>query len=165
MIEAIFERRSIRKFEDKIVESEKIDLLMKAAMYAPSGHNRQPYQFIVCDDQKVIDDLHNLHAASPALKEAKLCIVVCGYEGESPAEKTYYLDCAAATQNILLEAYDLGLGTCWMGINKSTEHLFIDYFKLPENIHPINLIAVGYPAESRPRPERYKAEKVHYNQW
>ncbi len=164
MIESIFNRRSIRKYKTDPVTDEQVKDLLTAAMMAPSAVNRQPWHFIVCNDREVIDKIRADHPYSKMLEMAPLCIVVCANKDDLGY---YQQDCAAATQNLLLAADDMGLGTCWMGVAPRPERMdpIAAIFKLPENIVPFNLIAVGVPDEARPRPDRYDESKVHYNKW
>jgi len=113
-------------------------------------------------------DLSELHPYAKMLKEAPVCSVGCA-DKRLQAGPYYYLeDCAAATQNILLCAHELGLGTCWMGVTPVKERMeaIKEYFKLPEEIEVFSLIAVGWPNEQKERPnDRFKPERIHKNAW
>nr|NQU92686.1 nitroreductase family protein [Bacteroidota bacterium] len=115
-ITTILNRRSIRKYITKPVEPEKTDQLLEAAMYAPSARNYRPWHFIVVDERKKLDDLSELHPYAKMLKEAPLAIVVCGDKSIEKEEGYLAINCSAATQNILLSAFDLGLGSVWLGL-------------------------------------------------
>lgn len=164
-LEAIFTRRSVRKYTDESVSEEDLKTLLEAAMNAPSANNRQPWHFIVVRKRARLDAIMDVHPYSKMLKEASLAIVVCG---DSDITKTYWVqDCSAATQNILLAARALGLGTVWLGVhsNPDREPPVKQLFELPENIHPLCIIAVGHPAEEKGRVERYQAERIHQESW
>jgi nitroreductase len=79
----------------------------------------------------------------------------------------WVVDCAAAVQNLLLAAHALGLGAVWTGVYPETERMtkFAQLLKLPENVVPHSLIVLGYPAETLPREDRYKGERVHRDGW
>ena len=166
-MEAFFDRRSIRQYQNKPVEKEKIDQVILAAMYAPSAVNCQSWQFIVCDDKKIISDLHKMHVYTDALITAPVCIVVCG-DANAEFSKDYHLiDCSLAAENLMLCAQKLGLGTCFHGIapGNLVSKPITKYFGLPENIKPFCLLSLGYPDEQKERPQRYDESKVHHNKW
>lgn len=165
MLDAIMNRRSIRKYRPDPITDDQIRALLTAAMMAPSARNGQPWHFVVCRDRAVLDALRASHPYAEMLKEAPLCIAVCAEEGE--VRGYYQQDCAAATQNLLLAAAEMGLGTCWMGVAPRPERMepVARTLNLPPHVKPFNLIAVGHPAEVRPRPERYRADRIHFDRW
>ena len=164
---AIHNRRSIRKYKSQIVEPEKIELLLKAAMYAPSARNTQSWQYIVITDRSKLDEIRKVHPYAGMLKEATLSILVCGDKTLETNEGYLNTNCSASTQNILLAAHDLGLGSVWLGVYPREERInaMVTLFKLPDHILPISLIAFGYPAESKEYPDRFLPERIHYNKW
>jgi nitroreductase len=102
------------------------------------------------------------------LREAPLCIVVCAEPAKQIATDGYWIqDCSAATQNILLAATDLGLGSCWLGLHPSEgrPEAMRDLLGTPDTIIPMAAIALGHPAETQPPSERYDAERVHWEGW
>jgi nitroreductase len=165
--DAIFTRRSIRKYETKSVEQEKIQKLLTAAMYAPSARNTQSWQYIVITDRSVLNSLMDVHPYAQMLTEATLAVLVCGDKTLEPNEGYLNTNCSASTQNILLAAQALGLGSVWLGVYPRQERMksIAGLFKLPEHVIPISLIAVGYAAETKMDPGRYMPERVHYNKW
>ena len=167
MLDTIYDRRSIRKYQEKPVEEKLLNEILKAGMYAPSAVNKQPWHFVVITDKGVMRDVKNLHPYASSLQTAPVAIMVCGDTNLEFAQNFYLTDCAAVTENILLAAKWLGLDTCWMGIYpwEKTMKDFSDYFKLPENIKPYSLIAVGYGAETKSRPDRFDESKIHINKW
>ncbi len=167
MLDTIYDRRSIRKYQEKPVEEKLLNEILKAGMYAPSAVNKQPWHFVVITDKEVMRDIENLHPYASSLQTAPVAIMVCGDTNLEFAQNFYLTDCAAVTENILLAAKWLGLDTCWMGIYpwEKTMKDFSDYFKLPENIKPYSLIAVGYGAETKSRPDRFDESKIHINKW
>ncbi|MGB4428427.1 MAG: nitroreductase family protein [Thermacetogeniaceae bacterium] len=166
-LEAILTRRSIRRYPAEPVAEDLIKKLLEAAMYAPSAHNQQPWQFIVIQDRQLLDKIPEFHPYSSMLKSAPLAILVCGDSSRFKSSYFWPQDCAAATQNILLAARALGLGTVWMGVYPKENLMegLRTLFKIPEEIIPFSLIAVGYPAEEKLKPERFDEQRIHYNGW
>ena len=167
MIEGILTRRSIRKYTDKNITKEQVDTLLKAAMYAPSARNQQPWHFVVVTERDVLNQITQVHPYAKMLAEAQLAILVCGDETLELSQGYWVVDCSAATQNILLAAHGMGLGAVWLGLHPREERkqAIRDLFKLPEKIQPLSLISIGYPDEKKEMPERFKPERIHYNKW
>ena len=164
-LDVIFTRRSIRQYTDEPVTEEQIKILLEAGMNAPSANNRQPWHFIVVDAREHLKAIMEVHPYSKMLEQAPMAIVVCADITRS--ERYWQQDCAAATQNILLAARALGLGSVWLGVYPKEERTkgITRLFDLPEHIRPLCVIAVGHPAEEAERVERYDSSKVHRNQW
>jgi nitroreductase len=114
--EAILSRRSIRKYLPTPVSEHDIHQLLDAAMNAPSSSNGQPWHFVVVSDRKLLDEIPRFHAYSGMLKEAPLAVVVCGDTSLEKTKGVWVQDCSAATQNLLLAARALGLGSVWLGV-------------------------------------------------
>jgi nitroreductase len=165
--EALFTRRSIRKYTDKAVEDEKIQEILKAAMYAPSARNTQPWQFLVISEKGMLNKIKQVHPYASMLAEAPLAVLVCGDKTYEPDENYLNTNCSAATQNLLLAAHALGLGGVWLGVFPRKERMdaLTNLFGLPENITPISLVAIGYPDEKKSVPGRFLPERIHYNKW
>lgn len=164
-LEALFTRRSIRRYTDEPVSDDDLETILEAGMNAPSANNRQPWHFVVVDDREKLNAIMDIHPYSRMLAEAPVAILVCG---DTEVSSGYWQqDCAAATENILLAARALGLGTCWLGVtpNEQRAPAIADLFGLPENMQPLNVIALGHPAEEKGRVDRYSDEKVHKNGW
>lgn len=168
----IFTRRSIRSFiKEKKVEQEKIDILLRAAQQAPSACNKQPWEFLVLNDEKVIDSIAPIDKHYVLAAKAPLVIIVLGnektsYRGENGLA-WYPQDLSASIQNILLQAAELGLGSVWIGtypdevrINGLKKH-----FNMPEYITPFAVIAIGYSEDKHKFVDRYDNSKVHYNKY
>lgn len=166
-MEAILSRRSIRKYESKPVSAELVHQLLDAAMNAPSSSNGQPWHFIVIDDRKVLEEIPKFHPYSNMLKESPVAIVVCGDVNLEKAKGIWVQDCSAATENILIAARALGLGSVWLGMFPVDERVAgaRKLFGLPDNVIPHSIIAIGYPGETKPQANRYNAERVHKNRW
>jgi nitroreductase len=166
-MEAILSRRSIRKYDSKPVSAELVHQLLDAAMNAPSSSNGQPWHFIVIDDRRVLDEIPKFHPYSSMLKESPVAIVVCGDVKLEKAKGIWVQDCSAATENILIAARALGLGSVWLGMFPVDERVAgaRKLFGLPDNVIPHSIIAIGYPGETKPPANRYNAERVHKNRW
>ena len=169
VLEAIFARRSIRKFTKTPVEKEKIKLLLEAAMSAPSAMNNQPWEFIVVDDLKQLMMLKV--GLTYANHNAPLGIVVCGSPKAARrallAQRFWVQDCTAALENMLIAAVGLGLGTVWCGINP----IFVyethvrGVLKIPKEVTPLGLVLVGYPAEMKEPGTKYEEKRVHWQKY
>ena len=101
------------------------------------------------------------------LEEAANAIVVCGDLDLEESESFILQDCAAATQNILLAAHELGLGTVWLGVHPREERLkpLIEILQIPDHILPVSMVSVGKPDEYREQPDRYNIERIHQDKW
>lgn len=165
---AIFERRSIRNYLELPVESEKIKTILRAAMYAPSSENKRPWSFIVVEDREIIKEFQRIQQYASALTKAPFLVVVCA-DSNIQKDQVYYLeDCAAATQNMLLAAYEAGLGTCWLGLDSPEEESTKEIkrlFNLPEHIVPVSGVAIGYPEKTRTAKERFDESRIHFDKW
>ncbi len=166
-IDTIYDRRSVRKYIDKEVNPDLVDEILRAAMFAPSGCNKQPWHFVVFNDRNVIKEVKSMHPYATALETAPVCIMVCGDTEKEMATGFYQVDCSAAIENMILAAKALGLDTCWMGIYpwEETMAAFTKHFSLPENIKPFALISLGYSEVKLERPKRYDSSRIHYNKW
>ena len=158
-------RRSIRKYTEEPVSKEDIDLLMHAAMSGPSACNKTPWEFYVITDETVLEKLRNASRYSKIY--APLAIVVCGSLSRAlPSQLAPYWiqDCSAATENILLAATDLGLGTVWCGIHpqKRAEERVREALGLTEKQIPLNIIYVGHPDQVQEPRDQYKETYIHY---
>lgn len=162
VFDTILARRSIRSFEDKPIEHEKIELLLKAAMAAPSACNLQPWAFVVVDEP---DTLSRLKEATQQGKyNAPLAIVVCGISKHIPwGGNGWMQDCGAVTQNMLLAAHEQGLSSVWIsGFDATTLAKVLD---IPDDVTPMCVIEVGYPAYTREPLTWYTEEAVYWQKY
>lgn len=167
LLEGLLSRRSVRDFVYQPVPQETIELMLKAAMHAPSARNRQPWQFFVITDREVLRRIPDVHPYATMAAEASLAVVVCADETILPNPERWGLDCSNATFSIQLAAHGLGLGAVWCGLYPDAErqHGIKNLLNLPEDIQPFSLIPIGYPAESLPVVDRFLPERIHMNQW
>ncbi len=169
--EVISRRRSIRKYRDAEIEDDKMETLLKCAMYAPSAINEQPWHFIVVKDKDSLKELSETLAYGKMLSEAAAAIVICADKNLCKTKEDFWVqDCSAATQNILLAATAMGIGSVWLGIypNEDRVKAIADYFGIPAKVVPFNVISLGYPQDDgdlKEKPERFKKDRIHYNRW
>lgn len=163
MENSIFHRVSIRKYQDKDVEQEKIEKLLRAAMAAPSACNQQPWEYYVVVDKQIIELLSQASPYAKCAKDAPVVFVPC-YRSEGVAPSYFQIDMSASVENLLLEADFLGLGAVWMGIAPDEGRMKAvgDILKLPEDLSAFALVPCGYPAEERMQQDRYEESRVHY---
>lgn len=172
MIELLRNRRSIRKYTDKDIESEKTELLKEAVLRSPSSRNFDPWEFIFVDDRGLLKQLAlcKPHGAK-FLEGAALGIVVCADEQKSDV---WIEDCSVASILVQMTAQSIGLGSCWIQIRKrmyddykTSEDYIKDLLNIPGNFKIESIIAIGYQAEKREpvRREDLKYEKVRSNRY
>ncbi|MGE5553389.1 MAG: nitroreductase family protein [Betaproteobacteria bacterium] len=166
-MEAILSRRSIRKYTAEPVPDEVIQELLKAAMAAPSAGNEQPWHFIVIRDRRILDEIPRFHPYSQMLREAPVAILVCGGPRLQKYQGYWPLDCAAATENVLIAIQALGLGGVWLGVYPVEDRMnaLRHLLGIPSEVVPFSLIPVGYPAETKPPAERFDPRRVHRDRW
>ncbi len=168
-LEAIATRRSVRSYTDQKVSEEQIQTILKAAMQAPSAHNKQPWEFVVVTEkEKIANVTPNIAKYAPYAKNAPLAILTC-YDSQKEKSIAYGMqDLGAVNQNILLAVHALGLGAVWTGVTPEDEKevaAWKEYFKLPAHIIPVSYVLIGY-AKKQPEQKYYYAEaKVHRNEW
>ena len=164
----IFNRRSIRSFEEKPIEREKVEKLLRAAMQAPSAANQQPWEFIVVEDKDKLNELSKMTPYSKPVEGSAVTLVLLTDSRTFRIPAAWHQDMGAAAQNILLEAVHLGLGGVWLGVSTldAAAQYVSELFMLPDYIQPFALIALGYPkGAENVFVDRYNEEKVHYETW
>lgn len=168
VLDNIATRTSVRDYEARPVEKEKIEKMLRAAMAAPTAMNKQPWHFVVVDQRNVLDALAGANPYAKMLKKAPLAIVVCGNTDkmiEGGGRDFWIQDASAATENLLLAAHAMGLGAVWTGAYPSEERCISisKVLSLSGNLVPLNMIVVGYPAEQPQPKQKFKEENVSYN--
>ena len=166
-MEAIFHRRSIRKYLGNAITDEKLKKILQAGMCAPSAGNQRSWQFIVVQDPQRLVLLSRTSPFAGMTASASLSIVVCGDLNLETHRGYWIQDCAAATENMLIMIDALDLGAVWLGIYPREDRVqnVREMFELPEHIIPFAIIPVGYPAEAKSPNDRFESEKVHYETW
>lgn len=164
---SIFRRRSIRQYTNQNVSDEDLKKLLEAAMSAPSASNVRPWHFVVVRDKVMLEKLSKTHQYAYMVKKANVAIVVCG-DNTLHSHKDYWiLDCSAATENILIEVTELNLGAVWVAVfprDVRINHVR-ELLKLPENIMPLCIIPIGYPAEKIEQIDRFDQSRIHVERW
>ncbi len=163
ILEAIFRRRSIRRYTDQPVEPKKLELLLQAGMAAPSAMNCKPWEFIIVTDPEKMAQFRKQLTFGD--RNAPAAIVVCGHPSLSsnPAARLFWVqDCSAAVENIMIAAVSLGLGTVWIGIHpvKPFIQTVREVVSIPRRATPLCLVYVGYPLEEKPARTQYDGERV-----
>ena len=160
-LDFIYKRRSVRKFKPDKVSDELVTELLKAAMAAPSGNNRQPWEFIVVRDNTKRLEITKHHQYAQMAKESPVVIVVLGKK----SEKWHIQDCSAATENLLVAAANLGLGAVWCGMDEKRQHGIKELLKVPEEYWIFSLIPVGHPNEFPQPRTQYTLDKIHWEEF
>lgn len=170
-LESIFSRKSVRNFvENKPVEREKLEMLVRAAMAAPTAVNAQPWTFIIVTRRELLDSLAETLPYAKMLFFASAAIIVCTDSSLMLPElgaQFWIQDCSAATENLLLAAESMGLGAVWTAAYPIPERIesIHKVLELPSNIIPLNVIPVGYPTgEDKPK-DKWKPERIHWEKW
>ena len=163
----IFKIRSIRRFETRPVEPEKVERILKAGMQAPSAHNLQPWEFLVITEQEKRDAVSKMSPWAGMVAKAPVTIIVIGHQENKDMEKYLPQDLGACTENILLQIAAEELGGCWMGFYPDEDRVnsVRKYFNLPEDRIPFSVIALGYSPDENRFVDRSDMSRVHYNRW
>ena len=164
-IDIILSRRSIRRYTAEQVGDADMIRLLEAGMAAPSSRNLKPWYFVTATSRETLDKLAEAHPHGKMLFEATAAIAVCGQIDISP---DYWIqDCSAATENILVAAAALGLGSCWLGCHPREERIAAigAVLGIPADIGILSLIALGHPAEEKEARTQYDESRVHRERW
>ncbi|MFT4221456.1 nitroreductase family protein [Dysgonomonas sp.] len=164
-LSVIFNRKSVRNFiKDRQVSDEDIQTLIKAGMAAPSGKDTRPWQFLIINDRDILDKMAKELPTAKMLAEVPMAIVVCG---DTVRSSYWYLDCSAATENILLAAEALDLGAVWTASYPYRDRMatVIKYTNMPAQVLPLVVIPIGYPKGNHSAKDKYDESKIHMNKW
>lgn len=164
-LEAIQTRRSIRKFQKRAIAASLLEELVSAAMCAPSARNKQPWHFIIIDHKELLEAISKFHPHGAMLNEASAAVLICN-DLEIEASLEYAIqDCSAAAQNLLLAIHEKDLGGVWLGVYPDENRIINlqKLLKLPKNIHPLVLIALGYKAENPAQKNNFNKKRIHHN--
>ncbi|HJC57545.1 MAG TPA: nitroreductase family protein [Candidatus Eisenbergiella intestinipullorum] len=163
--EAIRSRRSIRKYEKGfLIPQEHIEQMLEAAMMAPSACNRRPWEFVVVQKPEVLEQIMNVHPYTRMLETASLAIVVCGRPDlqEGICDGFWPQDCGAAIENLLLQATELGYGTCWCGCYPARNRAEELQKVLDVTSIPLAVVAVGKADEAPDARGFYDPSRVKW---
>jgi len=166
-LEALMSRRSVRDFTDQPVTDAQLEVVLRAAMAAPSATNEQPWRFVVVRDPQRIARLALAKVLARPLKTAPAAIVVCADRTAAKTPGFWVIDCSAAIQNALLAAHATGLGAVWMGVHPITPFVagVRRIIGAPRHVVPHSIIAIGHPAQTPPPIDRYRPEWIHEETW
>lgn len=180
-IETILNRRSVRVYSDEQIKQEDLELVLKAGLFSPSGCNMQPWHFTVVQNEEIINTL-NVETKNELLKSdndyfknfatnekynifynAPTIIVISGEKSALVPQ----IDCAAATENMILAAESLGIGTCWIGLvtflfRSESGAEYAKMLKIPEEYEPYYAITLGYKKFPDPKPQPRRENTVNY---
>lgn len=160
LVDVILSRRSIRKYAEKDIPRDVLDKIMEAGRQSPSAANRQPYHFIVVTNPEIKKELPGL--VSRFLKNAPVVIVGCANPKAMLTGNWATVDTTIALENMVLAAWTLGIGSCWIGA--FNEQKVKDKLQIPENWKVVALISLGYPAENPgPRKKKERSELFSFN--
>jgi len=167
VMEAIRERRSIRKYTEQPVEEEKLNLILEAGRLAPSAANRQEWRFVVVKDKETRQNLMKAAKGQAFVGEAAVVIAACAETDNhvmSCGQLSYPIDVAISIDHMTLKALEEGLGTCWVGAFYEEEVKKV--LGVPDDIRVVELLALGYPADvPPPRSRLLLSDIVHYEKW
>lgn len=170
-LKAMATRKSVRSFTSEGITFEDIKKILTAGMSGPSCMNRRMWSFVVIRNKELLGKMsvaNGLYAAP--LRGAALGILICGdLERALPDAPEYWvIDASIATQNMVLAAQDLGIGSVWLGCWPCEDRVqeVRELMKLPENIVPHSILALGYP-QNPDNEERdlYESDRVHFDEW
>ena len=164
----ILTRASVRRYQNKPVEEEKVEKMLRAAMAAPTAVDKRPWHFVVVNERAVLDELGGQRGGM--LKSAPLAIVICGNMNKAlggDGRDFWIQDTSAATENLLLAAHALGLGAVWSGaypIKPRCEEI-ARVLNLPEHLIPLDIVVIGYPeGEVKPK-DKWDESNISYNKF
>ena len=166
-MDVILKRRSVRKYTSQPVSEADIEAIIRAGMAAPSAGNQQPWHFIVVRDREMLREIGNINPYAKLLENAPAAIMVCGDMRLEKHEGFWVQDCSAATENMLIEIVERGLGGVWLGFYpvQTRVDAVKKLFGLPKEVIPMSVVAVGYPAEKSEEADRFKRDRIHYDKW
>lgn len=171
VLDAIYTRTSVRDYvEGKTVSPDTVEMLLRAAMSAPTAVNKQPWAFVVLDNRESLDSLAEVLPYAKMLKHAPLAIVTCGDMSkaiEGDGRDFWIQDVSAATENLLIAAHALGLGAVWTGVYPEMERTKAvqERLGLPAGIIPLSVVPIGYPAGEHKPKDKWNPDAVRYNRW
>ena len=163
-MDSVNKRRSTRKFTDEPISREQIKELLKAGMCAPSAHNQQPYRFIVIENQDKKEAIAAFHPYGKAMTEAAFGVLVYFDETVLKSPAFVQQDCAAAVENMLIKATDMGIGGCWIGVypNEKIVTMLQELFDMKNQDKPFALVSFGMPESIKEANDRYEESWVRY---
>ncbi len=166
VLEAVCRRYSCRAYQDKAIEQEKLDSIFEAARLAPSAMNTQDWRFVVVTDKETRRQVAETTNRPEVFQKAGAIITACSNSDHVMrcGQAIGPIDVAIALEHIALQATEFGLATCWIGSFYTDKVRAI--LGIPADIAIIELMAIGYPADSKKEPQREPVEKILcYDKW
>jgi len=164
VIDLIKRRRSVREFLDKPVSRQALERIVDSARFAPTARNVQPWEFVVVTDKVMLERIGQICEHGKFISRSAACILVFSQD-----TKYYLEDCCAATQNAMLAAAALGIGSCWVaGDKKPYAAMFNELCRVPSHCKLVSLIALGYPSSKtafRETAKRPLTEVLHWEEF
>ena len=162
-MQEIYVRRSIRKYLDKEISDEDIKKILKAGMNAPTARNLKPYEFVVVRNKETLSKLSEMKKNAYFAKDSNVTIVLLAKE----LSDYWQQDLGAVSENMLLEATRLGIGSCWVGItpNQDYENYARGVLGIPQEVRVFSLMTLGYPGEVKQPNDNYYEDTVHYEKY
>lgn len=167
-IRDIMTRTSVRRYTDEPVDGRQVEIMLRAAMSAPTGVNRQPWEIIVVDKKELLTQLADTLPYAKMTSHAPIAFVMCGdasrfLEGDDAT--LWVQDLSAASENLLLAAHSLGLGGVWTCLYPHPDRMkaVSGILGIPAGYVPFNLIPVGHPAAGQNPRDKWDETRVHYN--
>jgi len=165
----IHNRKSVRNFTGEPVSDEDLDIIIKAAMTAPSAVNCQPWEFIVVKERKALDALGDVLPYTKMIYKAGAAIVVCAVPAKAHKQKIEYaiIDASLASENILLAAEAIGLGAIWTAAYPYEDRMkpVRSILNIPEDVIPLNVIPIGKPTGEDLPKNKFNPQKIHKEKW
>lgn len=155
----ILERRSIRSYEERQIPEEVLKRILEASRWAPSASNRQPWEFIIIRDRRLLEEISTHAIYGSFISRAPIAIAVV----TNPATKWYVIDGSGAVQNMALAAWEMGIGTCWIGSLEREE--VKELLGIPRDLHLLTVLPFGYPAEVGESQRKPLASMLHHEKW
>ncbi|KAF0198168.1 MAG: nitroreductase [Bacteroidetes bacterium] len=170
VLNVIHSRKSVRHYTEQTVSREILETLVRAGMSAPSAVNRQPWVFIAIDERQTLDELGSRLPYARMLLKTNAAIVVCGDMKKAPDEwqqEFWIQDCSAATENILIAAEAIGLGSVWTAVYPAKDRIEIvrRSLNLPDHIIPLNVLPIGFPDNIDKPKDKWNPGKLIWNKW
>ncbi len=165
----IHSRKSVRNYTSEPVTEDQIEILLKAAMAAPSAVNCQPWAFVVVTDRKILDKLGDILPSAKMIYKAGAAIIVCGMPGKAHKKMAEYavIDSTLASENILLAAEAIGLGAIWTAVYPYPDRMepVRSILNIPPDVIPLNVIPIGHPTgEDKPK-KKFNPKVIHSETW
>ncbi len=168
IINSIMTRSSVRSYTSQVVESDKVETLLRAAMAAPTAGNKQPWEFVVITDREIIDQIPPIIKGAHMAVKSQLVIAVLGNPEAALMPEYWTQDCSAAMENLLLAAHGMGLGAVWCGVYPNVDGRTdkVDaILGLPDHLHTMGVAVIGYPDSEPVVKDKWNPAKVHYNKY